>query len=120
MLIFRALKDILSRWGSSRAGNVAVISGLTMSCLVGFCGLGADVGYWYYRQRVIQGAADVTAYNAAVALSAGTSQSTITSTASSDAATNGWKSGQGTITVNMPPQSGTHINSSSVEVILTE
>lgn len=107
----------LSRWLRSRRGNVAIISGLAMPCLIGFCGMGADAGYWYYRQRIVQGAADIAAYNAAIALENGSSKSAVSTGASSDATTNGWNSSNGTITVNTPPTSGTHENNTSVEVI---
>ena len=120
MQMSRSVKKMLSRWWRSRRGNIAIISGLAMPCLVGFCGMGADVGYWYYRQRVLQGAADIAAYNGAVALSAGASASSVISGGSGDATTNGWQSSNGTITVNTPPTSGTHKDSHSVEVILTE
>ena len=120
MQISRSVKTMLSRWWRSRRGNIAIISGLAMPCLVGFCGMGADVGYWYYRQRVLQGAADIAAFNGAVALSAGASTSSVISGGSGDATSNGWQSSNGTITVNTPPTSGTHKDSHSVEVILTE
>jgi Flp pilus assembly protein TadG len=116
----RGLIGSLSRWLRSPRGNVAIIAGLAMPCLVGFCGMGADVGYWYYRQRVVQGAADIAAYNAAIALQNGSSKSAATTGASSDAATNGWNSSKGSITVNTPPVSGTHETNNSVEVILSE
>jgi len=121
MKISRSVNMVLSRCWRSSSGNVAIISALAMPCLVGFCGMGADAGYWYYRQRVLQGAADVTAYNGAIALSAGTSASAIVSGGSSDATANGWHSSQGTITVNTPPATGSYAgNANSVEVILTE
>ena len=116
----KSAKAALFSWWKSQPGNIAIISALSMPCLVGFCGMGADVGYWYYRQRVVQAAADVTAYNAIVAMSAGSSTATIKSGASGDAKTNGWNSSQGTITVNLPPTTGTHKNANSAEVILTE
>jgi Flp pilus assembly protein TadG len=120
MRIARLIRTVLSRCYRSRRGNVAVISALALPCIVGFCGLGADTGYWYYRQRVLQGAADITAYNAGVALSAGSSKATIVAGATTDATTNGWNSAQGTITVNIPPTTGNHQNANSAEVILTE
>src|SRR5690348_14860560 len=120
MQMSRSVKKMLSRWWRSRRGNIAIISGLAMPCLVGFCGMGADVGYWYYRQRVLQAAADIAAFNGAVALSAGSTSSSVTSAASSDAASNGWKSANGTIAVHVPPISGTHQTSNAVEVVLTE
>jgi len=116
----RSAKNGFSNWWKSQPGNIAIISALAMPCLVGFCGMGADVGYWYYRQRILQGAVDVAAYDGAIALSAGASATSVISGASADATSNGWRSSQGTITVHTPPTSGTHQNANSVEIILTE
>lgn len=105
----------------SRRGNIAIITALAAPVLVGFCGLGAETGYQYFRQRDLQGAADIAAYDGAMQLennSAGSSA--ITSASTSGASSNGWNSGSGTITVNNPPQSGSNQNNSSVEVLLTE
>ncbi len=88
--------------------------------LVGFCGLGADAGYWYFRQRDLQGAADIAAYNGTMALRDGNSQSTVTTVSTTGATNNGWNSAHGSITVNMPPTSGGHQNNQSVEVLLAE
>src|SRR5512142_1735729 len=109
----RRVGDGLSRWWRSRRGNIAIISGLAMPCLVGFCGMGADVGYWYYRQRVLQGAADVSAYDGAIALSAGDGKTSVVSGASGDASSNGWQSANGTITVNTPPKSGSYASNAN-------
>jgi Flp pilus assembly protein TadG len=116
----RSAKNGFSNWWKSQPGNIAIISALAMPCLVGFCGMGADVGYWYYRQRVVQAAVDVTAYDAIVAMAAGASTATIKAGASSDASANGWKSSSGKITVNMPPTTGTHKDANSAEIIITE
>jgi hypothetical protein len=121
MRISHSLKALFSRYRSSSRGNIAIISALAMPCLVGFCGMGADVGYWYYRQRVLQAAVDIAAYNGAIALSAGASTSSVISGGSSDASSNGWQSAHGTVTVHTPPASGSQAgNTNSVEVILTE
>src|SRR6185437_9094871 len=106
----RSGDPVFSSWWKSKRGNIAIISALSMPCLVGFCGMGADVGVWYYRQRVVQAAADITAFDAIVAMGAGSSTGTIKSGASSNATSNGWKSSQGNVTVNIPPLSGTHKN----------
>jgi Flp pilus assembly protein TadG len=108
------------RFARSRRGNVAIITGLLTPALVGFAGLGTETAFWYFRQRAIQAAADITAFDGGVALRGGTSSSDITSAASTNAANNGWRSADGTITVNTPPTSGTHQDTKSVEVILTE
>ena len=106
------------RWLRSRSGNVAIISALMMPSIVGFCGLGAEAGYWYYRQRTLQSAADLAAINATVVLRDGGDSTAVTSAATADATTNGWHAGS--ITVHTPPTSGTHQNANSVEVSLTE
>ena len=120
MKIALAIRHALSHWCRSRRGNVAIIAGLLMPCVVGLCGMGSDVGYWYYRERIVQAAADAAAYDGAVALSSGSTATSITSGASTSATANGWYSSKGTITVHTPPTSGTHQTSDSVEVILTE
>lgn len=110
----------LRRFMRSRSGNVAIIAAITLPILVGFCGFGGDIGFWYYRQRVIQAAADIAAFNGTVALRAGASSGSVTDIATSAATQNHWQSANGTITVNTPPASGTHQDSQSVEVLLTE
>jgi len=107
----------------SRRGNIAIITGLAAPVLVGFCGLGAETGYDYFRQRDLQGAADIAAYDGAMTLESGSSATlqVVTSASTTAASGNGWHSAQGTITVNNPPESGPNQNSSgSVEVLLTE
>jgi len=108
------------RLAVSKHGNIAIITALVAPVLVGFCGFGAETGYWYFRQRGIQAAADIGAYNATMALRAGGSTTTVTSVATTDSANNGWAQARGTITVNTPPTSGPNQNTRSVEVILTE
>jgi Flp pilus assembly protein TadG len=104
----------------SRRGNIAIITALTAPVLVGFCGLGAETGYDYFRQRDLQGAADIAAYDGAMVLETSSTLSAITSASTSGASSNGWHSASGTITVHNPPQSGSNQNSNSVEVLLTE
>ena len=111
---------LIARFRRSRAGNVAIIASMALPALIGFCGLGSDIGYWYYRQRVVQAAADIAAYNATVALRGGATTSEVESIAASSASDNGWNSAIGTITVNTPPDSGSYQNAQSVEVILKE
>jgi hypothetical protein len=108
------------KFWTSKAANVAVITALAAPVMVAFCGLGADTGYWFYRQHDLQGAADIAAYNGAVALQSDGDRATVQSTASSGASGNGWTSTDGTITVNTPPTSGPNQNSHSVEVLLSE
>jgi uncharacterized membrane protein len=110
----------LRRFLKSKRGNIAIITALMAPVLIGFCGLGADAGYWYYRQRGLQSAADIAAYNGAVALQNSANLAGITAASTTGATTNGWASAEGTITVNNPPTSGPNQNAQSVEVLLTE
>lgn len=109
--------DCRAAW---RAGNVSVLFGITLPIVVGFCGLGADVGYWYYQTRTLQTAADAAAYDGTVELKAGGSLSQIKFEATSGARANGWLSANGTISVYSPPISGNYQNANSVQVILAE
>jgi hypothetical protein len=104
----------------SRRGNVAIVTGLLAPALVGFAGLGTETAYWYFRERNLQSAADVTAYDGALALRSGVQSASISKGAYANATTNGWRSTAGSIAVNTPPTSGTHQNDQSVEVILNE
>ena len=104
----------------SRGGNVAMIMGLLTPALVGFAGLGTETAYWYFRERSLQAAADITAYDGALALRNGLTEDAIAAAANTDAVKNGWRSAIGTIAVNTPPVSGTHQNAQSVEVVLAE
>ena len=104
----------------SRRGNIAIVTALTAPVLVGFCGLGAETGFDYFRQRDLQGAADIAAYDGAMVLENSATLDAITTASTSGASSNGWHSAAGTITVHNPPQSGSNQNSNSVEVLLTE
>jgi hypothetical protein len=120
MLSVRVFKGLFPRWRESEAGNVAIIAALAMPLVIGFCGMGIETAYWFYKQRLLQGAADIAAYNATVALRNGESTASIIAKASTDATSNGWTSGNGTITVNTPPLSGAFKNGNSVEILLTD
>jgi len=113
-------QSLVRRFLCARSGNVAMIATIALPALIGFCGYGGDVCYWYYRQRVVQAAADIAAYNATVALRSGATLATIDQTALNAANQNGWQSAIGAITVNTPPTSGRHQDAQSVEVLLTE
>jgi len=110
----------MRRFARSRKGNIAIISALMMPAIVGFCGLATETGYWYYRHRDIQAAADIAAYGGAVLLRSGGTSTAITSAATADAVTNGWRQASGTIAVYTPPTSGAYQNNKSVQVVLTE
>ncbi len=110
----------LTRYLSSRGGNVAIILAFSLPVVIGFCGLGSEVGYWYYKNRSLQTAADAAAYGGAIVLKGAGTSSQITTAATTGASANGWGGTNATIAVHSPPVSGTHVNALSVEVDLAE
>src|SRR5690349_9810217 len=110
----------ISRFARARAGNVAIISALLLPVLVGFGGFGMETAWWYSRQRELQGAADIAAFDATLKRREGGTADQAKTVATADAVTNGWKQAIGTITFNSPPTTGNYQNVQSVRVVLTE
>ncbi len=103
----------------SDAGQALILFACTMIVLMGFAGMGIDVGYLRYMRRTMQAAAD----SAALAGTAELGYGDVTSAARADAATNGFTNGTKgtTVTVNNPPLSGPHEgNSRYVEVLISQ
>jgi Flp pilus assembly protein TadG len=50
---------------ADRGGNIAILTALMLPVLVGACGLGSEVAYWFYSARAMQNAADSAAVAAA-------------------------------------------------------
>jgi len=100
-------------------GAIAVMFALMLPVIVGFVGLGVDIGVWYMERRTIQTAADAAAVSAMYEKNAGESSSVVTAAATTDATKNGYDTGTDTLTVNNPPLSGPYIGDSGyVEVII--
>jgi len=55
----------IRRLPSCSAGAVAVVTAIVLPALLGFTGLGVEIGHWYFTQRHMQGAADAAAISAA-------------------------------------------------------
>lgn len=92
-----------------REGGQALVAATAILgiVLMGFAGLGIDMGYMRYQKRLQQTAADSAALAGAAEIPfAGD----YTAAAKHDAATNGFTDGANnvTVTVNSPPQSGPH------------
>ncbi len=111
------LISFFRRFRDDRRANTAIMFALSLPILVGMSGLGVETGYWYFKQRELQTAADVAAIAGAVEKRSGKSNGVITAAATAEAIEHGYVAGS--ITVNTPPTSGSHINSTSVEVLLT-
>ncbi|RAK60710.1 hypothetical protein DJ021_13275 [Phenylobacterium hankyongense] len=111
--------QILRALGDDRSGASAVIVGLSMVTVLGFVGLGIDVGASYVARRSAQNAADSAAFSAAAAVMAGTSN--VTDQARAVAAAYGLRDGVDgvQVTVNTPPATGGQAgNAKAVEVII--
>lgn len=91
-------------------GHVLPLIALSLAVLMGFGGMGIDVGYWEYNQREQQNAADAAAVGGAQQLIySGCGQQTAAQTAAyADSSDNGFTNGTNgvTVTVQNPPTSG--------------
>lgn len=113
----------MSRLAANRSGASAVLIGVCMTSMMGFAGMAVDVGLWYADKRAAQGAADAAAYSAAVDYKANASVTDATSVADAVTHAYGLTNGSGgvTVTVNVPPTSGTHTSTAgAVEVIISK
>jgi hypothetical protein len=105
-----------------RRGGVAVTTGLLVPVLLGFTGLGTEVGIWMYARQSLQGAADSAALSAAVTITAGNANKA-TGEARLAAAQYGYIDGTGgfSLTINNPPTSGNFAaNNKAIEVIVAQ
>lgn len=109
----------LRRFLTDRRANTALLFSLSLPVLVGMAGLGVETGFWYFKQRELQTAADVAAVAGAVEKRAGNSSIVISAAALTEATEHGFEAAIGTIEVNDPPESGAYQDTYSVEVLLT-
>ena len=112
--------NLITTFASCRKGNVALLFAILTPVLIGGAGLATEAGLWYHRRLELQSAADAAAYAAAVDLRAGATQAAFTQEATSAAQSGGFDPGLGTITVNWPPQSGSHQTNQAIEVLISE
>jgi hypothetical protein len=93
----------------NESGQVMPLIALTLAVLMGFGGMGVDVGYWEYVQREQQSATDAAALGGAQQLTYSNcaNASAATAAADADAGRNGFRSNANvTIDVETPPKSG--------------
>ncbi|MBR1133938.1 TadE/TadG family type IV pilus assembly protein [Bradyrhizobium iriomotense] len=112
--------SLLRQFARDQSGSYVIVSALLMPVLVGTAGLGTEVGWWYYKHKNMQSAADSGAVSAATAASAGTD---FLSEARAVTANYGYTNGANnvTVTVNQPPKSGNQTsNSQAIEVIVSQ
>src|SRR5438128_1324829 len=60
-------RELLRRFKGDQSGSYLVITGLMMPALIGFAGLGTELGLWYHKHQTMQSAADSAAVSAATA-----------------------------------------------------
>jgi Tfp pilus assembly protein PilX len=120
---------LLLRLRREERGAVAILTALAMIMLVGFIGLGVEVGLWYAERRAMQTAADSAAMGGAWVIfenqedkSGDTLNPQITTAALTDSKTNGFDDATDdiTVTINHPPTKGFSKNSSSVEAVIVK
>lgn len=109
------------RFGRAKSGAIALITALCLPVVVGFVGMGVEVGLWYQAQRGLQTATDAAAISGAYEAGRGYSNSVITESATSSAAKNGYDGTKNdSITVNYPPVSGAFTgDTKAVQVTMT-
>src|SRR5438128_5470838 len=61
-------RTLLKRFQRDQSGSYLIITGLMMPALIGFAGLGTELGLSYTKHRKMQSAADSAAVSAATAL----------------------------------------------------
>lgn len=99
---------------------MAILFALMAPVIIGFVGVGVDVGSWYQERRSMQSAADTAAVAAALERSQGGATQSIDAAAQQEATRNGFNAATDTIQVNVAPHSGAYKGDSNyVEVVIT-
>ena len=123
---YGACVGLLRRIARDQRGATAITTALVSVVLIGFVGLGTEVGMWYSERRAMQTASDAAAMGGAfkiyrdgqnVALSA------VQSAAKKDSKLNGFEDlvKNVTVTVNRPPMSGENAgDDDAVETIVAK
>lgn len=96
-----------------RRGASAVIVGVALPVIVGFMGLGVEVGLWFMSHDKLQSSVDMSAWAGAMVMAEGGTDTEITTAAEEEAARNGYDTTIGAIAVTIPSPT----RPDSVEVI---
>lgn len=112
------IKARLDAFLADRSGGVVIFVAVAMPVLVGGMGLGAETGYRYYNQRLLQHAADFAAHAGAVRKSKESNDDAIRAASHNVAVGSGFDDTLGVIDVE--PHHTWMAPDDSVEVILTE
>jgi hypothetical protein len=112
------MEGAMTRNRNKEAGQSLVFAALALAVLMGFAGLGIDMGMLRYQKRLQQTAADSAALAGANNLGKGG----VTAGAQNASAGNGFTDGTNnvTVTINNPPASGPHTGDANyVEALVT-
>jgi hypothetical protein len=91
---------ILHRFLRCKSGGIAIMAAVLMPIMIGFAGLGVEVGHWYLTGRAMQGAADSAAVSAvAEYVAAGLTGTSYQTVGKTYAELNGFKDGTSNVTV---------------------
>jgi len=131
MHLSHSLGRLCAEFGSSlrrlrrdEAGATAIIAALSLTVLVGFVGLGTEVGMWYAERRSMQNASDAAALGAAYDIyKNGKESDGVVAAGEADSARNGFTNGADEIllAVNHPPTEGKYADKdTAVETILSK
>ncbi len=104
------------------SGQALVLSALCMTVLLGFIGLGVDVGMLFQAKRQAQTAADAAAFAAGLDYKYNQSSTSATAAGIAAASQNGITNGTGgaVVTVNVPPASGPNAGANGfIEALVT-
>ncbi len=106
----------------AKNGSVAVMMALSMPVIVGFCALGAEIMFWQFTQRMLQGAADAASFSGAGQLAQGRDISLIDAAASNAAYETGLDQVRAdTPVISSPPSTGAFVgDATAVEVTLQD
>src|SRR4029077_14377310 len=115
---------------SDRRGAIAVTFAVAIAIVLGAVGLGTDAAMWYSSRRAMQNASDIGAEGAINVLKLNLPGSSAADTYATQEATSGTtahgfpNSGSTSVTVNIPPLSGSYTGSSynhlAAEVIISQ
>lgn len=111
----------ITNLAADKRGVIIVMIALLLPIMMGFIGLGVEVGYWFSEKRSLQGAADAAAVSAAYSYANGnTTNSDLLTAATTDATRNGYTSTTDTIAAANPPGSGSYTaDANAIEVTMT-
>ena len=111
----------LAKLRANQRGAIVIMMALMLPLLLGFTGLGVEVGSWFQNKRDIQTIADAAAVSGAYsAQSSSATSASILADTTTDATLNGYSATTDTITSSNPPTSGSYTTDvGAVEVNIT-